>query len=301
MLASSVGATATMAIAVGPEIWPVKLDANEFELAMVNLTLNARDAMPNGGVISIAAENVTLSPHDTPAAIEGAFVALGITDTGTGIAPDVLVKVFDPFFTTKPVNKGSGLGLSQVHGFVHQSGGTVTIDSELGKGTTITLYLPRASETAAAAPAEPKTENVGNGAVLVVEDNPEVAEVTVAILRQLGYDVEAAGDAEAALKAIGSRNFDLVVSDVIMAGSMDGRTLARAIRERKPGLPVLLVTGYGHVAGETSPEFTMMRKPFQAAELSRTAARLIAEARRPGGANVVRLREPKPAPSNEET
>ncbi len=296
ILASSIGGSVTLVVTIGSEIWPVQLDANEFELAMVNVTLNARDAMPNGGTISITADNVTLSRRDTPAAIEGEFVALRITDTGTGIAPDVLLKVFDPFFTTKQVNKGSGLGLSQVHGFAHQSGGTVTIDSELGKGTTITLYVRRAGEAVGAARAEgaPKIESAGEGIVLVVEDNPEVAEVTVSMLRQLGYEVHAVGDANAALDAIDGRNFDLVVSDVVMAGSMDGRTLARTIRERKPDLPVLLVTGYSHVAGGAAAEFTMMRKPFQVAELSRTVTRLLAEARQPAKTNIVRLRDPRP-------
>ena len=140
-----------MLITIVPELWRVKVDANELEVALVNLALNARDAMPDGGTISITAENVVLEKADTQAGITGEFVALRINDTGLGIAPDVLPKVFDPFFTTKEVSKGSGLGLSQVHGFVHQSGGTLSIDSKLGLGTTVTLYLPRSLEMPRAA------------------------------------------------------------------------------------------------------------------------------------------------------
>jgi PAS domain S-box-containing protein len=295
MLASSLGETAKLAIAIGAEIWPVRVDASELELALVNVVLNARDAMlPNGGTIAVTAENVTLVRQDTEAGIEGDFVALWVADTGSGIAPDVLAKVFDPFFTTKAVDKGSGLGLSQVHGFAHQSGGTVRITSELGKGTTVTLYLPRARETADAVAAAPQVESIGGGSVLVVEDNPEVAEATVTMLDQLGYESHAVRDADAALAAIATRNFDLVVSDIVMAGAMDGVALARAIRDRRPGLPVLLVTGYAKAALDAAGEFPLMRKPFDLAELSRTSARLIAEARQPANANVVRLRDARP-------
>jgi hypothetical protein len=169
----------------------------------------------------------------------------------------VLPKVFDPFFTTKQADKGSGLGLSQVHGFAHQSGGTVTIESELGRGTTITLYLPQVEEESSSVEVDSDEVDAGRGLVLVVEDNPEVAEVTVAMLGQLGYEVEAVRDAGAALSLI---------------------------------LPVLLVTGYSHTAADISGDFVVMRKPFQLAELSRATVRLIAEAKQPPGSNVVRLR-----------
>ena len=296
MLASSMGGAVTLINSIRPDIWAVKVDGNEFELALVNLALNARDAMSNRGVIAITAENVVLSPGDTAAHIEGEFVALRVNDTGCGIAPDLLPRVFDPFFTTKEVNKGSGLGLSQVHGFAHQSGGTVTMESELGKGTTVTLYLPATREAASPAPKpQPAVESAGGGTVLLVEDNPEVADVTVAMLEELGYGVTDARDAAGALEAISRQAFDLVISDIIMAGPMDGVALARAIRERKPGLPVLLVTGYSPAASRWDAEFATLRKPFQIADLSRTAARMIAEARQPPESNIVRLRDVKPA------
>jgi CheY-like chemotaxis protein len=297
MLASSIGGKVKLVASVGTDVWPVRVDPSELELALLNLALNARDAMPDGGVIAVSAENVTLSRTDTDAEIEGEFVALRINDTGTGIPPDILSKVFDPFFTTKQINKGSGLGLSQVHGFVHQSGGTVTIDSTLGRGTTVTLYLPRAVATAEKDNEESETEGATGGTVLVVEDNPDVSEVTVSMLTQLGYEVHAVPDAAAALQQIADQDYDLVVSDVVMAGAMDGVALARAIRQRKPSLPVLLVTGYSQVAAAAGTEFMLLRKPFQIADLSRVAARMIAEAKQPPTANVVRLRDARPGPA----
>lgn len=291
MIASSMGAMVKLVATIEPQVWPVRVDVNEFELALVNITLNARDAMPSGGVISLTAENVALSGNETLAKVAGEFVALRITDTGTGIAPDLLPKVFDPFFTTKPAEKGSGLGLSQVYGFAHQSGGTVSIESELGKGTGVTLFLPRGHETADAVQEAPETESANGGTVLLVEDNPDVAEVNVAMLEELGYRVRTVGDAAAALEAIGEETFDLVVSDIIMAGPLDGLALARTLRERQPGLPVLLVTGYSHAANGASDDFIVLRKPFKLAELSRIAARMIAESKQPAITNLVRLRD----------
>ncbi|HEX4114055.1 MAG TPA: PAS domain S-box protein [Stellaceae bacterium] len=287
MLASSIGGSVTLAATIGPEVWPVKVDPGEFELALVNLVINARDAMPEGGMVAFAAENVTLAQGDTGARIEGDFVALRINDTGTGIAPDLLPKVFDPFFTTKRPNKGSGLGLSQVHGFAHQSGGTVTIDSALGRGTIVTLYLPRAMAADAAAGDAPGTERAAGGTVLLVEDNPDVAATCLSMLEELGYEVRIAGDAAAALDAIAAREFDLVVSDIVMAGTMNGIDLARAIAERKSAPPVLLMTGYSDTA-DAEPQFTVIRKPVQLSALHDAAARLIAEGKSREG-NLVRL------------
>jgi PAS domain S-box-containing protein len=293
VLASSLSGSLRFISTIGPEVWTVKVDASEFEFALVNLVLNARDATPSGGLISITAENVTLRRPDTKAGIEGEFVAVRVTDTGSGIAPDVLPNVFDPFFTTKQGDKGSGLGLSQVHGFAHQSGGTVTIETQLGKGTTFTIYLPRANEEAVDTKIEPALERSVGGTVLLVEDNPEVAEVTVSMLKELGYEVHAVSGPTAALEAIDKQSFDLVISDVVMPDVMDGLALARTLRERKPGVPVLLVTGYSEAGAEAVAEFTVMRKPFQLADLNRITARMIAESKQPPGTNVVRL-HPRP-------
>jgi PAS domain S-box-containing protein len=290
MLASSLGGSVRLISSNDSDVWPVKVDASEFEFALVNLVLNARDATPAGGVISITAENVVLTRADTKAGVEGEFVALHVSDTGCGIAPDVLPNVFDPFFTTKQEGKGSGLGLSQVHGFAHQSGGTITVRTELGKGTTFTIYLPRANEEAGTTEFEPALERSVGGTVLLVEDNPGVAEVTVLMLKDLGYEVQAVSGPTAALEVVDSKSFDLVISDIVMPEAMDGLALARALRERRPGLPVLLATGYSEAATEAAGEFTVMRKPFQLADLSRIAARVIAESKQPLETNVVQLR-----------
>ncbi len=289
MLESSAGSAVRLSISIGPEIWPVNVDESEFELALVNITLNARDAMPQGGAILIAAENVNLVAKDTVSKIEGEFVAVRITDTGSGIAPDVLPKIFDPFFTTKEIGKGSGLGLSQVHGFAHQSGGTVHIDSQVGRGTTVTIYLPRSDEMPRAVQDESRVESSTGGTVLVVEDNPEVLAVCVSMLEQLGYETYAVSGASAALEVVEKKNFDLVVSDIVMPGGMDGAALANAIRARKPELPVLLATGFSPPGNHTG--CPIIRKPFDLSELSRTVARLIAEAKQPPDSNLVRLSE----------
>ena len=275
MLAPSLDNAVRLVETISPDIWPIKVDTGEFELALVNLILNARDAMPNGGTLTVEAENVILARHDTHAEIEGEFVGLRLTDTGTGIAPDVLGRVFEPFFTTKPVDKGTGLGLSQVYGFTHQSGGTVTIDSLLDHGTTVTLYLPRATEAAEKLAEIENAAAPRGGSVLLVEDNAEVAEVSASMLEQAGYRVERVPDAEAALALLDRRRFDLVLSDIIMPGRYDGLALARLLRERAPDLPVLLVTGYSNRATEAATEFTVLRKPFHFQQLSQAVAQAL--------------------------
>jgi CheY-like chemotaxis protein len=194
-----------------------------------------------------------------------------VTDNGSGIAPDVLNKVFDPFFTTKPVGKGTGLGLSQVHGFVHQAGGTVKIGSKLGEGTTVTMTFPRAVEQPekdlkrdddALAPR--------SGTVLLVEDNPDVAGASGELLQQLGYTVRWVADANSALQEIELNGIDIVFSDIVMPGGMDGIVLAQTIRQKHPHLPILLTTGYSqaaHMGGRA--DFPILQKPFQIHELSR--------------------------------
>jgi PAS domain S-box-containing protein len=292
MLTTSLSASVRLATSIPAETWPIQIDANEFELALVNLALNARDALPQqGGVITISAENVRLSPEQTPAGLQGEFVALSVADTGCGIAPDILPLVFDPFFTTKGPNKGSGLGLSQVHGFAHQSGGTVTVTSELGRGSCITLYLPRANAEARAKASQSDTtvEPHEGEPALLVEDNPEVAKVTEQMIENLGYRVQRATSAAAALELAERMPFQLVVSDIVMAGSIDGAGLARTIRERWPELPIVLVTGYSSGAAAVEMDFTVLRKPFELSDLSRATAKAIAETRSGGAENVIRL------------
>ncbi len=280
MLVSSLKANIQLTVSLGDDLWPVLADANELELALVNVSVNARDAMPDGGRLTFTAENRTLARGEVDPELEGDFVAITATDTGVGIPQDILPRVFDPFFSTKQVGKGTGLGLSQVYGFARQSGGAVSIASEVGAGSSITLYLPRAlGDLEPAAPPEAQQgapEPARGSRVLLVEDNPEVAQVTAAMLEQLGHQVQVENGGEAALKRLDDgETFDIVFSDIVMAGSLDGLGLGRAIRERYPRVPVLLATGYTSAAEAAQGDFAILRKPYQISELSRAiAARL---------------------------
>ena len=213
----------------------VSVDTSEFELALLNIVLNARDAIQQDGAVTIAAENRQLDTGCAPDGLGGAFVVIAVRDSGQGMAPDVLSRVFEPFFTTKPVGKGTGLGLSQVHGFSRQSGGTVTIDSTPGNGTVVTLYLPRSSDSRPSVRDDEASPDTAAGKVLLVEDNADVAEVSQAMLEEIGYTVRLAADARQALAMFDAQDFDLVVSDIVMPGGMNGIELAEALRQRKPG------------------------------------------------------------------
>ena len=268
VLDTGVGGAVMLQFDVGRSVWPVMVDVAEFETALVNLVINARDAMPAGGAITIAAHNTTLSEE----ANAGEYVAISVADTGTGIAPDVLSKIFDPFFTTKPIGKGTGLGLSQVHGFAHQAGGTVRVTSKLGKGTRITILLPRKDDRPAVSDVS-ATVAGGSGTVLLVEDNPDVAAVSASLLEQLGYTVRRAADAEAALREIERHGIDLVFSDVVMPGKMDGLSLARRLRAMRPQLPVLLASGYSDALVNIRGDFPILRKPYEIHQLSQAIAK----------------------------
>jgi CheY-like chemotaxis protein len=185
----------------------------------------------------------------------------------------VLSKIFDPFFTTKAIGKGTGLGLSQVHGFAHQAGGTVKVTSELGKGTTITILLPR-DDARLSVDDFNGVETGGSGTVLLVDDNPEVAAVSTTLLEQLGYTVRRVDNAEAALREIELDGIDLVFSDIVMPGKMDGLSLARHLRTIRPGLPILLATGYSDAAVNVRGDFPILRKPYQIHQLSQAIAKL---------------------------
>lgn len=281
ILGSLLGGTVNYVVTILPDVWPVRVDASELELALINLVVNARDAMSRGGTIAITAENTEVARGRLDITdLTGEFVSLTVTDTGDGIPPDVLTKVFDPFFTTKPDGKGTGLGLSQVHGFVHQSGGTINIVSELGEGTRVTMYLPRATEEAAAKASPGAEAAVGGRRVLLVEDNPDVAAVTREILLTADCSVETAGSASMALQMLETAEFDLVLSDIVMAGSMNGFDLARAIREAQPTLPVILATGYSEAAEQAAKMFTVLRKPYSIEDLYRALAELEAKGAR---------------------
>jgi signal transduction histidine kinase len=255
----------TMEMQLAPDLWPVDVDASQLEVAMLNIALNARDAMPEGGVIRISAENV-------PGASEADdMVRLSITDTGTGIAPEQVSKIFEPFYTTKGVGQGTGLGLSQVYGFARASGGEVEVTSELGKGATISLLLPRSllPPAQSVAPAV-LAEFSGKGRILLVEDDDIVAEMVGGMLGEIGYESERAINGDAAMDRLErGADFSMMLSDMIMPGKLGGIDLVRAVAQRWPQLPTLLMTGYSTAASEALNEgVRVVTKPFTIQKLS---------------------------------
>jgi PAS domain S-box-containing protein len=271
VLSGSLHVNISLAIDVPSTVWPLRVDMSELELALVNLVLNARDAMAEGGRLSISAENVCLGPADARDGLVGEFVALRVADTGCGIPDDIVGKVFEPFFTTKAAEKGTGLGLSQVYGFARRSGGTVALASEVGRGTTVSLYLPRSRGRVERPAAEDSDHHlaIGEETVLVVEDNDDVRVVAVSLLEQLGYRTVSVESASAAVARLGAGEIpDAIFTDVVLPGEMDGLALARAVKDRHPDVPVVLTTGYAKIF-ESEPEFPVLRKPYQIAALAR--------------------------------
>ncbi len=272
MLAPSLRGNIECICDIEDKIWPVEVDLGELELALVNIAVNARDAMPDGGTITLSARNVVLKPGSAAGALEGEFVALAIIDTGAGMPADVLQRVFEPFFTTKPVGKGTGLGLSQVHGFASQSGGAVTLTSEPGRGTVVTIYLPRSANETSADAGERAASNgdQAHGTVLVVEDSRDVAEVTTSLLEQLGYRVVRAENATEALRHLQQGiGVDLLFSDIVMPGPINGLGLAQICQERFPDIPVLLTSGFSDAAQAVDGRFDILRKPYEIEALER--------------------------------
>ena len=271
MLSRSLRDDITVEVVVPDQSCAVKVDPSELELALLNLAVNARDAMPNGGALSITAKPVVLKGKAAEEGLSGEFVAIRLADTGSGIPADILPHVFEPFFTTKEVGKGTGLGLSQVYGFAKQSGGTATITSTVGRGTIITLYLPRTQELPAPSIAriEPEAAPHRAGTVLVVEDSPEVAEVATAYFQQLGYMVKQVANAHEALELLANDpKINLVFSDILMPGGMNGLELGHTIRRLYPTTPVLLATGYSDSARDAVQQgFVVLHKPFELAGL----------------------------------
>jgi PAS domain S-box-containing protein len=271
VLAGTMHVNIEFLIDVAATTWPVCVDKSELELALVNLAVNARDAMHDGGRIAISAQNVSLPARDAPNGAAGDYVALSVADTGCGIPPDLLPRVVEPFFTTKGPDKGTGLGLSQVYGLAHRSGGTVQIASEIGHGTKVTIYLPR-SEAPVAAPSPEDTSRfmaADPRTILVVEDNQDVKNIAVSLLRQLGYKTIAVESASEALDVLASgQTVNLVFTDVALPGQLDGLALARKVTDRYGTIPIVLTTGYTR-AFDSDPEFPVLRKPYQIAALGR--------------------------------
>ncbi|MDB5473210.1 MAG: domain S-box protein, partial [Devosia sp.] len=283
---------------VGPEIevttkaatalWTTLVDAGQLENALLNLCINARDAMPNGGTLTIQSLNCTL---DERGAREnnlepGPYVCLSVADTGTGMTPEVLARAFDPFFTTKPIGQGTGLGLSMVYGFAGQSGGAVQVTSEVDIGTTVCIYLPRhaAQDSVADSPGavpEYAPRAQGSEVILLVDDEALVRLIASEQLEELGYRVLEAADAQAAIEILNeNRHIDLLVTDVGLPGGMNGRQLADAARKNRPELEILFVTGYAEHAvlnqGQLEPGMHILTKPYQMGTFAQRVKELIA-------------------------
>jgi signal transduction histidine kinase len=273
LLASTLGASVRIETRLQPGLWDALLDPNQFEAAILNLALNARDAMPGGGQLTIAADNRALPPGAALPA--GDYVCVVVADSGIGMPADVLSRVFEPFFTTKGLGVGSGLGLSQVHGMVQQSGGDIQIESRPGNGTRVTMLVPRSTEAAADQHAHEAMWTApaltSDQAILLVDDDDHVREVTAAMLVESGYSVIQAIDGPSGLEALRreGKRVQLVIADFVMPG-MTGRELLRHVRVQRPDLPMLLATGYADFAaltGDGLPADQIVRKPFRGAEL----------------------------------
>ncbi|MBQ0822855.1 PAS domain S-box protein [Microvirga sp. HBU67558] len=291
MLAQSLRGDIRLELDLADQVWPVDVDPSQLEIALINLASNARDAMPNGGTLRIRTGNKASRDGGV---IEG--VAVSVSDTGAGIPREALVHVFEPFFTTKTLGQGTGLGLAQVYGFAEQSGGSVEISSEVGRGTTVAIFLPRAQEEAPKVTAEPDiAEEMRNLRILLVEDNAAVASVALLLLNEQGHEAVHVGTAQEALDVLASgQPFDLVFSDLVMPGGMDGLELAESIQSRWPALPILLATGYSDAASKAARDgFPLISKPYQPDALRQAVHRAaVSRERPPGDSNVVPLERP---------
>jgi PAS domain S-box-containing protein len=281
LLHRSLGETVEVEVVQGARIWPVEIDANQLENALLNLAINARDAMPEGGKLTIETANTHLDAHYTARDAEvrpGQYVLISVSDTGSGMSDETLAHAFEPFFTTKEVGRGTGLGLSMVYGFIKQSGGHVRIYSEAGQGTTVKIYLPRYFGDAGEAPAHVAAGVTPQGSqdetILVCEDDENVRAYTMDVLRELGYRVIEAGDGPAALAAIDAEpgRIDLLFTDVVLPRGMTGAVLAAEAQAKRPALKVLFTTGYARNAivhhGRLDPGVQLLPKPFTYTDLA---------------------------------
>jgi CheY-like chemotaxis protein len=270
----TVGPNVEVEVVGASGLWPTLVDPNQLENAVLNLCINARDAMPDGGKLTIETANKWIDEraarrHDLPA---GQYVSVCVTDTGVGMTPEVIEKAFDPFFTTKPIGEGTGLGLSMIYGFARQSGGQVRIYSEVGQGTTMCLYLPRHTDDADIdedADLPTTISALGEGeVVLVIDDEPTIRMLVAELLAESGYSVIEAPDGPTGLQVLESNaRIDLLITDVGLPGGMNGRQVADAARVTRPNLKVLFITGYAENAvmrkGRLEKGMYVMTKPFQ--------------------------------------
>ncbi|MEA2882143.1 MAG: hypothetical protein QOH32_1399, partial [Bradyrhizobium sp.] len=286
LLRRTIGETIDLEIAASGGLWSTLCDPNQLESALLNLAINARDAMPNGGKLVIRTTNAQIDGVDagSPALVPGDYIRIDVTDTGTGMSPEVAARAFDPFFTTKPIGQGTGLGLSMIYGFARQSNGHVLIDSKPGAGTSVKLYLPRhhgeADVERAASIAGDEVAATGE-TVLVVEDEPVVRGVIVEMLQDQGFRTLQAADGPSGLRILRLKErIDLLVTDVGLPG-MNGRQLADQARETRPELKILFITGYAeNVAianGFLQPGMEMITKPFDLDNLSQRIRQMVSE------------------------
>ncbi|MBA1277101.1 response regulator [Pseudomonas stutzeri] len=278
LLQRTIGPLVSYSTQLSDDLWLTLCDTNQLENALLNLTINARDAMPDGGQLTLTSENLMLGEPLTEelALPPGEYVALGVRDTGVGIPPERLGYVFDPFYTTKPLGEGTGLGLSMVYGFAKQSGGAVRIESTVGEGTSVWIYLPRyhgqsASLHALATP-EPAFTSVEGRTVLVVDDEPNVRTLVTEVLQEMGLNTLEAAEGPSGLRILDSdAHLDLLISDIGLPGGMNGRQLADAAREKRPSLRVLFITGYAESSvldrSNTMSDYEVLTKPFTITDL----------------------------------
>ncbi|WP_145137085.1 response regulator [Roseomonas gilardii] len=260
---------------LAPDLAPVLVDPGQLELALLNLCINARDAMPEGGVLTLGTDRARVEAGDVPELKPGDYAVLSVRDTGSGMAPEVLSHAFEPFFTTKEVGKGTGLGLSMVYGLMRQSGGGIRLQSELGRGTLVELFLPLSGqpgpkESPAGTTPLPRTRPLR---ILVVDDDPAVREVTATFLEELGHEILEAGDGPSALRTLETAEIDLMVADLAMP-LMSGAELAATVKASHPRMPVLLVTGYAEL-DKLPKEYPLLHKPFRQADLARCIQELM--------------------------
>jgi CheY-like chemotaxis protein len=280
LLHQTIGVTIRIETVLEKNLWPVLIDPTQLELVLLNLAINSRDAMPHGGRLTVATRNIGISDPRRPAGLEPHdYVSISVSDTGTGMTREVAAKAFEPFFTTKPIGQGTGLGLSQVLAFAHQSGGEARIDSRLGRGTTITILLPRSRESLAQVINEdrPVSHDSRPATILVVDDDPEVRSLTVQALEALNYRVIEAENGRIALELFRHNDdIDLVLIDLVMP-VMSGRQLATRIRAADPERAILFMTGYDDLSGSDDPfaQEMMIKKPFKLVELAAAVGRAL--------------------------
>ncbi|MCG2641410.1 MULTISPECIES: ATP-binding protein [Bradyrhizobium] len=273
MLSRTLGASIRVDVVTQKDLWPALVDATQLELMLLNLAINARDAMPEGGLLTIETSFLHGVPEDLRTDLKaGEYVCIAVKDTGTGMPPDVLARAFDPFFTTKEPGKGTGLGLSQVYGFARQSGGTAKIESELGRGTVVRILLPRSTDVVVGSD-DRQLGTPGAGArehILVVDDDAGVLETTRSMLDDLGYQAIAADNLDAALSTLSHQGIDLAIIDLAMPG-VSGLDVGLELQRKQPGLPVVYCSGYPDLIEETGKRINgsmLLSKPFSSRELS---------------------------------